>query len=474
MISVIVISLVVWLVLVFLSVTSGIEKNWLTKLTTLHAPLRISPTEAYYHSYYYQIDSISSQSNYTPKTIAEKASSLSSDPYSAETDIEIPSYWPEKKINTEGRFLDPVKEAVKQLDLLKNKSKFIYQDYEIAGALLKLEVEHEGRTSFLSQMSYLLSLSDQNPHLADLLLPPGDEIPYAARIVEGKILLPAGSDTPILLSKNYKDSKVQIGARGTLSYSAPTAATSQEQRIPVRVAGFYDPGLLSFGNRCLIVPSEVTHAIHASSQTFSPDGTPTNGIFIWPQEDQSIDELKLVIANQLKNAGIDEYWQIASFDEFEFSKDLLNQFRSDRTLFTLIAGIILFVACCNIISLLILLVNDKKKEIAILQSMGASGTSIALIFAVCGVSMGLLSCAAGSALALTTLTHLDFIVALLSSMQGHSAFNPTFFGQHLPNSLSADALRFVLIATPILSLLAGLIPAVQAIRIRPSVVLRSE
>ena len=60
--SVFVISLVVWLVLVFLSITSGIEKNWLSKLTSLHAPIRISPTEEYYQSYYYNIDSISSKS----------------------------------------------------------------------------------------------------------------------------------------------------------------------------------------------------------------------------------------------------------------------------------------------------------------------------------------------------------------------------------------------------------------------------
>ena len=56
--SVAVISLVVWLVLVFLSVTAGIEKTWLSKLTSLYAPLRISPTENYYRSYFYQIDGL--------------------------------------------------------------------------------------------------------------------------------------------------------------------------------------------------------------------------------------------------------------------------------------------------------------------------------------------------------------------------------------------------------------------------------
>ncbi|MCX6989569.1 MAG: ABC transporter permease, partial [Chlamydiae bacterium] len=51
--SVGVISLVVWLVLVFLSVTEGMEKNWLKKLTDLNAPLKITPTKKYFSSYYY-------------------------------------------------------------------------------------------------------------------------------------------------------------------------------------------------------------------------------------------------------------------------------------------------------------------------------------------------------------------------------------------------------------------------------------
>ena len=91
--SVFVISLVVWLVLVFLSVTSGIEKNWLSKLTSLNAPLRISPTDHYYSSYYYQIDSLSSSSSFSYQTIREKAYSENTDPYSPEEDMQLPHFY---------------------------------------------------------------------------------------------------------------------------------------------------------------------------------------------------------------------------------------------------------------------------------------------------------------------------------------------------------------------------------------------
>jgi lipoprotein-releasing system permease protein len=631
LLSVVVISLVVWLVLVFLSVTRGIERNWLQKLTSLHAPVRISPTERYYSSYYYQADSLSAASGYTLKTIGEKAEAAISDPYSDQTDAQAPMYWPSPERHSDGRLRDPVKETV----ALLNDMRATYQDYEIGGALLRLSLSRPtgtaGAGATLSQMSYLLSFMDRNPRFSSLVMEPSaddvdallkmaadpkrleailsnariDEVrvesldpallpeniefsafaqprafnevkipqgknapapdgwqtgrlirkgstwtwrspagelmqnpqlsmiaPLSLRVaiapqeysdlasvrfqasgeiqdislsgqtrwnaaavsraaprvrfdaapailppwlieVKGQCRLPYfGSLQPFLLPKSYRDMGVRIGDRGTLNFAAHGAASAQEQRLNVQVAGFYDPGLFSMGGRCLIVPQSVTRTIHAASQTFSPDGTPTNGIFVW--SDQDSETVKEKIEQSLNEAGLSSYWNVATFKDFEFSKELFQQFRSDRTLFLLIAILILLVACCNIISLLILLVNDKKREIAILQAMGASWRSVATIFGCCGLVMGALSSLIGTAAAIFTLNHLDSVVSFLSALQGHAAFQPAFFGQSLPNELSTEALLFVCIATPLLSLLAGLVPALRASRIRPAIALRQE
>lgn len=457
--SVLVISLVIWLVLVFLSVTSGMEKNWLQKLTSLHAPIRIAPTDAYYNSYFYQVDSLSAASNYSLKTIGEKNQTAASDPYAEDTDLEIPPYWSRPDRLPSGGLCDPVKDAFRELASLQATIPGLaFQDYEISGALLRIGISNG---SSLSQMTYLLSISEKNPNLASLIMNAPIEIVDTA-------------DFPVYLPKSYKENGVNIGDRGTLSFSAPSAASLQEQRIWVRAAGFYDPGILAIGNKCVLVPNEITRSIAAANQTISPDGTPTNGIFVWVKDLKRADETASLIEERFAAAGIGSYWKVSTYENFEFSKDLLAQFQSDRTLLLLIASIILIVACSNIISLLVLLVNDKKKEIAILQSMGASFCSIASIFAACGVVMGALGCLFGSLAAVFTLHHLDHLVAFLSSLQGRAAFNPAFFGHSLPNQLSGEAFVFVLIATPLLSLAAGLIPALKASRIHPSSTLRSE
>lgn len=484
MMSVIVISLVIWLVLVFLSVTAGIEKNWLQRLTTLHAPIRISPTQAYYNSYFYQIDTLACNSNYTYKTIGEKREAPFADPFSPEVDPEIPNYFPRQDLSEDGSLLDPVQKAFQALDQVQKEVPSLhFQDYEISGALMRLTLKNTAST--LSQMSYLLSLPDQNPRLHALFIPPAEgpldfdtppaKSPPYAHFVQGKLTLPElGSDIPAILPKTYRDGGAQIGDRGTLSYSAFSAVSMQEQKVSFRIVGFYDPGVMSVGNKCILIPKEITRDIYATTQTFSPDGTPTNGIFVWNASLNDTDAIAKKIQKELVAKGVDAYWKVATYEEFEFAKDLLYQFRSDRTLLLIIAAIILIVACCNIISLLVLLVSDKRKEIAILQSMGASFKSIAFIFGGCGAIMGALSCLIGSLLAIITLHNLESLIAFLSMIQGRSAFNPAFFGQTLPNHLSIEALLFVLIATPILSCLAGLIPAIKASRVQPSHALRAE
>ena len=109
LVSVLVISLVVWLVVVFLSVTEGIERRWLGNLVSLNAPVRLTPTESYYSSYYHQIDGQSLASDYVSKSLGEKRDAQASDPYDPELDGELPATFPVADRNEEGHLRDPVK-----------------------------------------------------------------------------------------------------------------------------------------------------------------------------------------------------------------------------------------------------------------------------------------------------------------------------------------------------------------------------
>ncbi len=640
--SVAVISLVVWLVLLFLSVTEGIEKNWLQKLTSFNAPLRINPTNAYLNSYYYKVDAFSSASSYEHKTLAQKAASLRTDPYSPESDPELPAYLAPKQLGPDGAPVDPVKTAYKILQQIPG---VVFQDYELSGAMMKLQLSRPESglitqrggdvQTHLTQASYLSSFSDRSPYLLSLLSPlktkdlnhlfylsnaspkklqslleniqleevkttlnhwrlPANLLPEGVRFsaqafekngsithcvldekpvkghgslikqsgalkfvdaqgerivdanaplltergltfravpnsasiqnaknltdvllkvqgtlqgisIQGEIhwdgleiakaepkthfaktpntpplwaysvdkkgVLPANG---VLLAKSFESAGVCVGDQGYLAYSAPTISSIQEQRLPIFVAGFYDPGIMAIGNKCILLPGDIAHAVNASSQSYTFDPSLSNGIQVWFQNLDDVNAIKKQIVEAFDKAGIGEYWQVTSFKEYDFAKDLMEQFQSDKLLFMLVGIIILVVACSNIISLLVLLVNDKKKEIGIMQSMGASNFSIAAIFGVCGIAMGILSAALGAFAAYLTLQNIDTVVGFLSFLQGHEAFNAAFYGKNLPTTLSSSALTFILIVTPLMALVAGLVPAIKACRLRPSNILRSE
>jgi lipoprotein-releasing system permease protein len=124
--------------------------------------------------------------------------------------------------------------------------------------------------------------------------------------------------------------------------------------------------------------------------------------------------------------------------------------------------------------MLVILVNDKKIEIGILRSMGATSWTIATIFGWCGMVMGCLGSLIGTIAAMVTLKNLQPLINLLSKIQGYEMFNPIYYGETLPAELSFETLGLVILATALISCLAGLIPAVKASLLRPSAILRSE
>ena len=238
------------------------------------------------------------------------------------------------------------------------------------------------------------------------------------------------------------------------------------------VAGFYEPGVIPLGGKCILVNQQVTSLIRSSY--LQDTNSLTNGINIRFDKIEQADHVKTSLQRAFTEAGIAPYWKIETYKEYDFTKDIIQQLHSEKNLFTLLATIIIAVACSNIISMLIILVNDKKLEIGIMRSMGASAPSIALIFGICGILMGVAGNILGILAAILTLKNLQPLINIISRIQGYEMFNPLFFGDTLPTDLSFEALAFVVMVTALISLTAGLVPAIKACMMRPSAILRSE
>ena len=221
LVSILVISLVVWLVIVFLSVTEGLEKKWIQELVALNAPLRMTPTEKYYNSYYYLVDAISYDSNYMTKSIGEKLASAKSDPYDLNFDRELPADFPQPELTAEGALIDPVKGAYSLANSLESKYEGIRpSEYEVTFGNLNLGISQPGKEekNILTQLSYIASYDPNNTNFQKLLIP--------------AITHPMQSlGNGIIVSKHFQKSGVQLGDKGYIAYHS-AGLSSGEQRLP--------------------------------------------------------------------------------------------------------------------------------------------------------------------------------------------------------------------------------------------------
>lgn len=502
LISIFVIALVVWLVVVFFSVTYGLEKSWVQRLIALTAPVRITPTPAYYNSYYYLIDQHSVASGYAPKSITEKLQANNTDPYDPAMDGDLPETLPLPDNHADGNMKDLVKTAFQTISTLPNVQGLSASPFEVAITNLQMQLDRFGTLStedtILSQTAYIGPFDQDNHTLVQAILPTTtQELSHLLRVlhkhyrgdaylttyflrtkwINKSTALSALPTDPlfgeaILVPKSFRQSGVSLGDRGFLSYYAPTMSSIQEQRIPYYVAGFYDPGIIPIGGKYILANPEVISLVRSATPS---DGNPlSNGINVRFNDIAMADQVKSGLQHALKQAGVDRYWTVETYRDYEFTRDLIQQLRSERNLWTLLSTVIIIVACSNIISMLIILVNNKRLEIGILRAMGASSFSIALIFGICGMVMGMAGSFIGIVAALLTLYNLQSLVDFIGHLQGYEMFNPLFYGDTLPNQLSPEALLFVVTTTACISLVAGVVPALKASLMRPSTILRAE
>ncbi len=276
----------------------------------------------------------------------------------------------------------------------------------------------------------------------------------------------------VILPTYFQSNGTSIGDRGYLSYNIEGGLSLQEHRAPIYVAGFYDPGPISTGMNYLFVSQNIIDPIKASPMEYLLDTSVANGFGIWTPNLKKTILMQKALQKKLQDAGLDRFWKISHFSEYPPVKNLLRQFQSDRTLFSLVSGLILLVACSNICSLLILLINNRKKEIAILSVMGASKLSIAVIFSACGLMIGLLSTAIGVGLGFVIMKNISLFLRGINALQGGAILDSPLY-QSLPHALSSGALLYIVIATPLCALLASIIPSIRLRHIDPKETLQS-
>jgi lipoprotein-releasing system permease protein len=147
--------------------------------------------------------------------------------------------------------------------------------------------------------------------------------------------------------------------------------------------------------------------------------------------------------------------------------------RIEKTMMGLILMLIVAVAAFNIVATLVMVVSDKRTDIAILRTVGMSPRGVIAVFMTQGVLIGWIGTAIGVALGCALALNVDVIVPFLEQHLNFHIMDPdVYYISGIPSETHAgDVLRIALAALG-LTLIASIYPALQAAKTQPAEALR--
>jgi len=140
-----------------------------------------------------------------------------------------------------------------------------------------------------------------------------------------------------------------------------------------------------------------------------------------------------------------------------------------------ILTLIVLVAALNIVSGLIMLVQDKARAIAILRAMGATRGAVMRVFLITGATIGVVGATVGLALGLIVAHNVEPIRRALAWATGENLFPSEFyFLSQLPSRVEPRDVIAVVALALFLSIAATIYPSWRAAKLDPVEALRYE
>ena len=152
---------------------------------------------------------------------------------------------------------------------------------------------------------------------------------------------------------------------------------------------------------------------------------------------------------------------------------LFQAMRMEKVIVSLLLSVIIAVAAFNIVASLVLMVSDKRKDIAVIRTLGATSGTVMKIFVIQGLAVGSLGILAGTVLGCLLAYFVGDIVAGLEALSGSYIFDPSIYLiSALPSEIIVSDVAVVVGGALVISFLATLYPAWRAGKVLPAEALR--
>ena len=264
----------------------------------------------------------------------------------------------------------------------------------------------------------------------------------------------------------YLAKKLGISEGSRLSLISPSFNNTLFGSIPrlkeFAVNGVFDVGMYEYDSSVIFIPLDV------AQKFFSMKDSVTN-IDVEVNDPKNLNQIKNDINKLIgQNPFYINDWR-------EANAAFLESIDVQSNVLFLILALIILVAAFNIISGMVMLVNDKNKEIAILRTIGMKKFSVIRIFVISGSAIGFLGTLFGVLIGLAFAVNIEEIRLWLESLTHKNLFSAEiYFLSKLPAEVKlSDVFNIVLLSLG-LSFLSTIYPSVKASKINPAEALKYE
>jgi lipoprotein-releasing system permease protein len=289
------------------------------------------------------------------------------------------------------------------------------------------------------------------------------QVTDAARSITGGRLadLTSGSDRVVVGEIIAQRLGVAIGDAVTLLI--PTIAASGAPAPRLRefiVAGVFEAGLPDHDATLIFTHIDDARAV--------APGAAGEGLHVRFDDVLAAPELSRELARELP----------ASVEIIDWTKDHANYFRAiriEKTMMALILLLIVAVAAFNLVAMLVMVVTDKRTDIAILRTQGATPRRIMGVFLTQGLVIGWFGVILGVILGVVLAVNVGGIVPVLERAFGFQVMDAdVYYFTQIPSDLRWANVAWIGSAALVLTALATVYPAWRASRVAPAEALRYE
>jgi lipoprotein-releasing system permease protein len=284
-------------------------------------------------------------------------------------------------------------------------------------------------------------------------------------IVEGNINKLADKDSIIIGSAVARNMGVSVGDQlKIISAKTNNTILGAIPRIKTyQIAGVFESGMYEYDSSTIFMNFNMAQ-IHFNFRDAA------SAIEVFADDVQNIEGVKYEIHKFLQ-----EYPSLYVTDWQQANASFIDALKVERTVMFFILTLIIVVAAFNIISSMIMLVNDKNKNIALLRTLGMEKQGVMRIFLICGSAIGVIGTFLGFIIGVAFSANITNIKKWLESLTSTTLFDPTiYFLSTLPSKIFISDIILIVAMSLILSFLATLYPAHKASKSNPAEILRYE